>query len=99
MLVALIFQNQTVINGLPLDDCVGKVDLIFIYLLIYPSGLTKRCENELPWRFYGFDEIFVFRIKIKCLVSMPSLSSLERVTRFSHPQLKLNRGYVLKEAQ
>lgn len=30
---------------------------------------------------------------------MPSLSYLEQVIELSHPQLKLNRVYVLKEAQ
>lgn len=30
---------------------------------------------------------------------MSSLSYLEQVTQFSHPQLKLNRGYVFKDAQ
>lgn len=55
------------------------------------------CENELPWRFYGFCETLIFTIKIKHLVSMSSLSYLKRVIGFSYPQLKLNLGFDLKE--
>lgn len=56
--------------------------LSFLFLLTLPDQ-QRVCENELPWRRYGFDETFIFRIKIKHLVSGPPPSYLRQVSGFS----------------